>query len=143
MDTHDASDKPDLLTRLVALLQSNAVLIIILCILYFLWTRRPKNRGASPNDQGLYENNNTKLTTVHEAMLAQRERLQDGYQQIATDFAAKQNTVEKEIEEKRKENKIKTKSQRNDYNVPDRYYPLTGAGGGSYRPARKGRGGGG
>ena len=75
-------------------------------------------------------------------MLAQRERLQDSYKQVAGDFKVKQDVTEKEIEEKRKENKVKTKSQRNEYTVPDKYFPLSGTGGASsYRPPKKGKGG--
>lgn len=134
----------DIGSRMLAFLQSNAVLIVILCVLYFFWTRRAKNTGTSPNDQGLYENNNSKLTSVHEAMLAQRERLQNGYKEVAGDFVAKQTIVEKEMEERRKENRTKTKSQRNEYAIPAGHFPLgSGGGGSSYRPARKGRGGGG
>ena len=134
----------DIGSKLLGFLQANAVLIIILCVLYFLWTRRAKNTGTSPNDRGLYENNNSKLTSVHEAMLAQREKLQNGYREVADEFVAKQTIVDKEMEERRKENRTKTKSQRNEYVVPDRHFPLeSGGGGSSYRPARKGRGGGG
>ena len=134
----------DIGSRLLGFLQANAVLIVILCVLYFLWTRRPKNTGTSSNDQGLYENNNSKLTSVHEAMLVQREKLQSGYRQVADEFSAKQTIVDKELEERRKENKNKTKSQRNEYVTPAGHYPLgSGGGGSSYRPARKGRGGGG
>ena len=124
-------------------LQANGMLIIVaLCIIYFVWTRRPRSSGARSTDRGLYENNNSKLNTVHEAMLAQRERLQDNYRHAADDFQARQTVSEREIEEKRKENKVKTKSQRNEYTVPNtKYFPLTGAGGGSYRPPRKGKGG--
>ena len=130
-------------STLVMFLQANAMLLIVaMCIIYFVWSRRPRSSSANTGDAGLYDCNNSKLTTVHEAMLAQRERLQDNYKQVADDFIAKKIVTEKEIDDQRKENKGKTKSQRQEYTVPDAYFPLSGSGGGSsYRPPKKGNAG--
>ena len=136
----------EVISSVIAFAQSNAILLLVgIGLVYLIWSRLARRSSQnSPDTDGLYERDNSKLNAVYESMLSQRQKLQESYSVAAEEFAAQQSVREKQIETNRTENKHKTKSERNAFSHPNKYLPLGGGGGGSsYRPPKKGPIGGG